>query len=153
MQKVTLKSKVSLGCDYRIYNKDFSIESVFFSELLQLLQNHSKSPEKKTPSIEKSLIYKIQEVYNVQFVCFSLLVLADPDVADRFCNFQKAIILSCWDLMLSPRNILLISSTLEMLQRGLECKVSPRKQPNYTVKFSFKVQFFLKVSYFVKRSK
>ena len=39
-----------------ISNNDFPKESVILSGLLRLLQNHSKSPEKKTHLMEKSLV-------------------------------------------------------------------------------------------------
>ena len=42
--------------DYPSTIKEFLIGSVFFSGLLGFLWNHSKSPEKKRPSIEKSLL-------------------------------------------------------------------------------------------------
>ena len=51
---------------YVVRYKDFSIESVFFG--LRLLYNHSKSPEKKMPSIEKSLVRYLKHVKDEKIV-------------------------------------------------------------------------------------
>ena len=66
---------------YMVKSKNFSRDSVFFSGLLGLLFNRSKSPEKKMPSIEKSLVKRALATRN--------LVILKTNISEEIRDFTE----------------------------------------------------------------